>query len=47
MIINNLLRILRHTPMGEDHDNIRNFMLHGWAGIKFDSAVLTKSVNSE
>jgi hypothetical protein len=29
------------NPAGTDHGNIRNFMLNGWAGIKFDSASLT------
>jgi hypothetical protein len=23
-------------PEGTDHQNIRNFMKHGWAGVKFD-----------
>lgn len=31
-------------PTGNDHGNIRNFLLTGWAGIKFDSAALTKSI---
>ena len=35
------------NPDGEDHGNIRNFMLLGWAGIKFDSAPLTKSMGIE
>ena len=29
------------TPEGTDHGNIRNFMQHGWAGIKFDNPALT------
>ena len=28
------------TPEGTDHGNIRNFMQHGWSGIKFDGEVL-------
>jgi hypothetical protein len=28
-------------PAGEDHPNIRNFVLDGWAGIRFDAAALT------
>ncbi|HJV76711.1 MAG TPA: HopJ type III effector protein [Noviherbaspirillum sp.] len=27
--------VLKH-PDGTDHQNIRNFMKHGWAGVKFD-----------
>ena len=29
------------NPNGSDHANIRNFMLHGWAGIRFDGVALT------
>ena len=29
------------NPHGEDHQNIRNFMISGWEGIKFESAALT------
>ena len=32
--------VLQH-PDSDDHANIRNFMLHGWSGIQFDSAALT------
>ncbi len=32
--------VLQH-PEGNDHANIRNFMLHGWAGIKFDNVALS------
>ncbi|MEY8205806.1 MAG: HopJ type III effector protein [Bermanella sp.] len=33
------------TPEGQDHQNIRQFMLHGWPGIRFASVPLTlKSV---
>ncbi|MGJ8692973.1 MAG: HopJ type III effector protein [Thalassotalea sp.] len=31
--------VLEH-PQGKDHANIRNFMIHGWAGIKFDTNAL-------
>jgi len=30
------------TPAGNDHQNIRNFMQTGWAGIQFDSKPLTE-----
>ena len=29
------------NPTGDDHANIRNFILTGWSGIKFDSLALT------
>jgi len=29
------------TPEGQDHQNIRQFMIHGWPGIQFNSAPLT------
>lgn len=29
-----------NTPDGKDHQNIRQFMQHGWAGVKFDGTVL-------
>ena len=29
------------NPNGSDHGNIRSFMVHGWAGIQFDSPPLT------
>ncbi len=32
--------VLNH-PEAEDHQNIRNFMKSGWAGIKFDKPALT------
>ena len=32
--------VLKH-PQGTDHGNIRNFMVHGWAGISFDNPALT------
>lgn len=32
--------VLQH-PNGNDHQNIRNFMISGWAGISFDSQALT------
>jgi hypothetical protein len=28
------------NPGGTDHQNIRNFMKHGWAGVKFDGMPL-------
>lgn len=31
------------NPEGEDHQNIRNFMVSGWKGIKFDNASLSKN----
>ncbi|NLS14817.1 HopJ type III effector protein [Vibrio sp. SM6] len=27
-------------PEGDDHQNIRQFMLHGWAGVQFDETPL-------
>lgn len=30
------------NPGGEDHPNIREFILDGWLGIRFDGAALTK-----
>jgi hypothetical protein len=32
--------VLQH-PEGADHQNIRNFIINGWAGIQFDGTVLT------
>jgi len=29
------------NPEGNDHANIRNFMIHGWDGIQFDSVALS------
>lgn len=29
------------NPDGEDHANIRNFILDGWLGIRFDQAALS------
>lgn len=29
------------NPAGEDHANIRNFILDGWLGIRFDGVALT------
>ena len=28
------------TPEATDHQNIRQFMLHGWDGVEFDNTVL-------
>lgn len=33
--------VLGH-PDGEDHQNIRNFMLQGWEGIRFEEMPLTR-----
>ena len=30
------------TPEGTDHQNIRQFMQHGWDGISFEGQALTK-----
>jgi hypothetical protein len=35
-------RAVLATPDGNDHQNIRNFMKTGWAGIKFDAPTLLK-----
>lgn len=32
--------VLQH-PHADDHQNIRNFIQHGWQGISFDGEVLT------
>jgi len=32
-----------NNPGGSDHGNIRNFMISGWEGIKFDGEVLKNS----
>jgi hypothetical protein len=29
------------NPEGTDHQNIRNFIVNGWAGIEFDGSALT------
>jgi hypothetical protein len=29
------------TPEGNDHQNIRQFMLHGWSGVVFEGCALT------
>ncbi len=31
---------VQQTPEGVDHQNIRQFMQHGWAGLQFDQQVL-------
>lgn len=31
--------VLAH-PDNDDHQNIRNFMVHGWDGVKFESVAL-------
>jgi len=30
------------NPTGEDHANIRNFMRHGWEGIRFEGEALKR-----
>lgn len=30
------------TPAGTDHQNIRQFMQHGWEGVVFEAQALTK-----
>ncbi len=30
------------NPAGDDHANIRNFILDGWIGIRFDAPALTE-----
>ena len=40
-------RHYRHVladPAGSDHGNIRQFMRHGWAGIRFDGQPLTRKI---
>jgi hypothetical protein len=34
-------RDVKKTPNGSDHQNIRQFMVHGWAGVQFTNAPLT------
>ncbi|NGM62184.1 HopJ type III effector protein [Sphingobacterium sp. SGG-5] len=31
---------VQQTPQGTDHQNIRQFMQHGWVGLQFDRQVL-------
>ncbi len=31
-----------NNPEGDDHQNIRNFMVSGWAGIQFDNLALAE-----
>ncbi len=31
------------NPTGTDHGNIRNFMEHGWSGVKFEGSALAKN----
>ncbi|GHF94092.1 HopJ type III effector protein [Thalassotalea marina] len=28
------------NPTGDDHQNIRNFMIYGWNGVSFNSSIL-------
>ncbi|MCS3795568.1 HopJ type III effector protein [Niastella sp. OAS944] len=34
-------RAVLNTPVGTDHQNIRQFMANGWAGIAFEGQALT------
>jgi hypothetical protein len=34
-------RDVLNNPEGDDHQNIRNFIQHGWAGIHFEAMPLT------
>lgn len=34
-------RAVLDTPKAQDHQNIRNFMRSGWAGLSFEAAPLT------
>ncbi len=34
-------RDVQATPKGQDHQNIRQFMIHAWPGIQFNAAPLT------
>ncbi len=34
-------RAVTENPNGDDHQNIRAFMLHGWEGIRFEGAALS------
>ena len=36
---------VRDSPEGTDHQNIRQFIHHGWAGIQFDGQALTPKSN--
>ena len=37
----NYYRDVLNSPNGSDHQNIRNFMKYGWAGIQYDAMPLT------
>lgn len=34
-------RAVLDNPNGNDHQNIRAFMLHGWEGVRFEGTALT------
>ncbi|VVH56652.1 Type III effector HopPmaJ [uncultured Gammaproteobacteria bacterium] len=34
-----------NDPQGDSHQNIRNFIIYGWEGLKFDSPVLVETSN--
>ncbi|MCX7193255.1 MAG: HopJ type III effector protein [Proteobacteria bacterium] len=38
--------VLKH-PQGTDHQNIRNFMATGWAGVAFDGNALTARIDRQ
>lgn len=35
-------QVVLNTPDATDHQNIRQFMQHGWNGVTFDGVVLTE-----
>jgi len=44
LLFGQFYRDVKATPDADDHQNIRQFMLHGFSGLKFDScALLAKS----
>lgn len=34
-------RAVLNSPEATDHQNIRQFMIHGWSGLQFDGTALT------
>ena len=40
MLFGQYYRDVKATPQSDDHQNIRQFMLHGFSGLKFDSCAL-------
>ena len=44
LLFGQFYRDVKATPEADDHQNIRQFMLHGFSGLKFDSdALLAKA----